>query len=426
MGDTTMKIKVQKYGGSSVADQNKLKHVARRIVEARHPGYGIVVVVSAMGDTTEELLQVAQGLSKAPDRRELDMLLSSGERISTALLTLAIQNMGQDAISLTGAQSGIVTCDRHFNAEIDHVDPQRILEELEQGKIVVVAGFQGASPEGETTTLGRGGSDTTAVALAAALEAERCEIFSDVDGVFTADPRIVEEARPLEVIDYEEMLELARHGAGVLKTDAVQHARDLGVVLRAASTFSEAPGTIVTDLGDERGQELEVRGVACHRELIRVAMEPCEELHKKVLAAGGSPEVYLDGPYRNGTSDERHEVLVKPENVADAAVLQEALFEQFGSRVEVETGIGSVSVIGWGLGNAEEPRRSFEQLGAQVGSANGRHVASDHSLTYLLESELVESTARTLHGKLVTSSLAAAKASAEGRLDEQWKGRPSA
>ncbi|MDY7092997.1 MAG: aspartate kinase [Acidobacteriota bacterium] len=403
-----MKIKVQKYGGSSVADQHKLQHVARRIVRSRQSGYGIVVVVSAMGDTTEELLQVAQGLSRSPDRRELDMLLSSGERISTALLTLTIQELGQDAISLTGAQSGIITCNRHFNAEIDRVEPTRIIEELEQGKVVVVAGFQGSSPEGETTTLGRGGSDTTAVALAAALNAERCEIFSDVDGVFTADPRIVEEAQPLEVIDYEEMLELARHGASVLKTDAVKYARDLGVPLRAASTFSNAPGTIVTGLEAERGSELEIRGVACHRELIRVAMEPCEELQKAVLEAGGSPDVYL-----GGAVNERHEMLVKPESVADAEGLQETLFEEFGSRVEVDTGFGSVSVIGWGLGNAEDHRRSFEQLGRQVGSTNGRHVASDHSFTYLLESELVEQTTRALHGKLITSAL---EATAAGQL----------
>lgn len=395
-----MKIKVQKYGGSSVADQRKLKHVARRIVRSQRSGYGVVVVVSAMGDTTGELLQVAQGLSKSPDRRELDMLLSSGERISTALLTLAIHDQGQDAISLTGAQSGIITSNRHFNAEIDRVEPARILGELEQGKVVVVAGFQGASPEGETTTLGRGGSDTTAVALAAALEAERCEIFSDVDGVFTADPRIVEEARPLEVIDYEEMLELARHGASVLKTDAVQYARDLGVPLRAASTFSDAPGTIVTGLEGDRGSQLEIRGVACHRELIRVAMDPCEELQRAVLEAGGSPEVYL-----GGAVDERHEMWVRPESVADAEGLEATLVEEFGSRVEVDTGIGSVSVVAWGLGSSEEPRRSFEELGAQMGSAGGRHVASDHSFTYLMESELVESTTRALHGKLISSAL---------------------
>lgn len=390
-----MQITVQKYGGSSVADRHKLRHVARRIVEGRRDGRAIVVVVSAMGDTTDDLLDLARGLSANPSHRELDMLLSAGERISTALLALAVQEQGVDAISLTGEQSGIVTSPHHFDAEIENVEPERVRRELAAGRVVIVAGFQGVSPEGETTTLGRGGSDTSAVALAAALDAERCEIFSDVDGVFTADPRIVERSSPLDVIDYEEMLELARHGATVLNTEAVELARELGVTLRAASTFSDAPGTIVTAYAED-GDEVAVKGVACHRELLRLSMEPCPRLRDEILDAGGRPDVYL-----RSTEEDRHDVFVRSESVPDEKGLAAMLAESFGERVEVEGGVGSVSAVGRGVGSAVGPRQQVERLGREVGGEDHRHVTSDHALTTLLDSDLVESATRDLHGALV-------------------------
>src|SRR5262245_13784348 len=226
-------IVVQKYGGSSVADPVKLGRVADRVAATVALGKHVVVVVSAMGKTTDELLALARTVTPTPPRRELDMLLSCGERISMALLAMALEQRGLSAISFTGSQSGILTNDRHSGARIIEVRPVRIEDELARDKVVIVAGFQGMSYKREITTLGRGGSDTTAVALAAALAAEYCEICSDVDGVYSADPRVVDAAAFLEAISHEEMLELSLHGAKVLHADAVEFARRSGISLFA-------------------------------------------------------------------------------------------------------------------------------------------------------------------------------------------------
>jgi aspartate kinase len=239
---------VQKYGGSSVADAESIKRVAKRIVDTRRAGNDVVVAVSAMGDTTDELLDLASEVAPIPAPRELDMLLSSGERISMALLAMAIHSMGFEARSFTGSQAGMITDARHGAARIVDVTPIRLREALDEGAIVIVAGFQGFNRDTrDITTLGRGGSDTTAVALAAALDADVCEIYSDVDGIFTADPRVVPKARKLEAISSEEMLELAANGAKVLYIRAVEYARRHGVLIHARSTFSSAEGTLVVD-----------------------------------------------------------------------------------------------------------------------------------------------------------------------------------
>ena len=230
------KIIVQKYGGSSVADPERLRRVAERVAAAVKAGARVVVVVSAMGKTTDDLLALARKVAREPPRRELDMLLSTGERISMALLAMALWELGVPAISFTGSQSGILTNDRHSGARIIEVRPVRIQDELERDHVVIVAGFQGMSYKREITTLGRGGSDTTAVALAAALGAEACEIYSDVDGVYSADPRVVPEAHHLSEISYEEMQELAEAGAKVLNAQAVQWARRAGIVIHARAT----------------------------------------------------------------------------------------------------------------------------------------------------------------------------------------------
>jgi aspartate kinase len=248
------KILVQKYGGSSVADVGKLRQVAARVASAVTAGYRVVVVVSAMGKTTDELLALARSVSPDPPRRELDMLLSTGERISMALLAMALSDLGHSAISFTGSQSGILTNDRHSGARIIEVRPVRIQDELERDKVVIVAGFQGMSYKREITTLGRGGSDTTAVALAAALGAEACEIYSDVDGVYSADPRVVPEARHLPRIGYEEMQELAEHGAKVLNAQAVEWARKAGIVIYARKTSGSERETVVAALSGGAGQ----------------------------------------------------------------------------------------------------------------------------------------------------------------------------
>jgi aspartate kinase len=239
-----MSVLVQKYGGTSLGTPERIRHVARRAVEA---GDRVCVVASAMGDTTDDLLGLAGQVSPTPHAREMDMLLSAGEQISIALLSMAIIDLGRDAVSLTGAQAGIHTDTTHGRARIVDVRVDRVTEALDAGKLVIVAGFQGVSPSQDTTTLGRGGSDTTAVALAAALDAEVCEIYTDVEGVFTADPRIVPEAVKRERVSYEEILELAASGAKVLAARSVEYARNNTVTLHVRSTFADTPGTWVQE-----------------------------------------------------------------------------------------------------------------------------------------------------------------------------------
>ena len=245
-----MSLVVQKYGGSSVADAESIKRVAKRIVDTRRAGHDVVVAVSAMGDTTDELLDLAHDVAPISNPRELDMLLSSGERISMALVAMAIHSMGFEARSVTGSQAGMITTADHGSARIVDVTPVRLREALDEGAIVIVAGFQGFNRDTrDITTLGRGGSDTTAVALAAALQADVCEIYSDVDGIYTADPRVVPRARRLDVVTSEEMLELAANGAKVLYIRAVEYARRHGVMINARSTFSSGQGTFVLGPG---------------------------------------------------------------------------------------------------------------------------------------------------------------------------------
>ncbi len=243
-----MSILVQKYGGTSVADPTRISAVADRVRDTRAAGYDLVVVVSAMGHTTDQLLGLAAEITINPPPRELDMLLTAGERITMALLAMALHERGVPAVSYTGSQAGILTDSSHGGARITRITGERVRESLSEGKVVIVAGFQGVDPERrEVTTLGRGGSDTTAVELAAALGAEGCEILTDVSGVFTADPRIVPDARKLESISYADMLALADAGAMVLKSHSVESARDRGVVVHVRSSFTDDPGTLVTD-----------------------------------------------------------------------------------------------------------------------------------------------------------------------------------
>lgn len=242
-----MAVVVHKYGGSSVADVEKLGKVADKVVAAKRTGADVVVVVSAMGKTTDQLLALAKEVDESPPRRELDMLLTTGERVSMALLSMAIQKRGEPAVSFTGSQSGIITNDRHFDARIIEVRPHRIEDELARGKIVIVAGYQGMSYRREITTLGRGGSDTTAIALAAALGAERAEIYSDVDGVYSADPRVVPGARHLPGVEYAAMQEMAEVGAKVLSQTAVELAKKAGIAIHARATFAPGKETIVRE-----------------------------------------------------------------------------------------------------------------------------------------------------------------------------------
>src|SRR5262245_12029269 len=281
-----MSIVVQKYGGSSVADVAKLRQVADRVIATKRLGHDVVVVVSAMGNTTNEPLALAKQVSANPERRELDMLLTAGERISMALLSMAIRELGGDAISFTGSQSGIITNDRHVDARIVEVRPFRVQDELARGRIVVVARYQGVTNRREVTTLGRGGSDTTAVAMAAALGAEYCEICSDVDGVYTTDPRVVPEATRIGVLSYEETQELAEAGAKVLNAQAVEFAKERGIAIYARATASALPGPDPSSDGTVVRKHAprtpgSVAGVASERDVL-------------VLQAAGSPAGLLD------------------------------------------------------------------------------------------------------------------------------------
>jgi aspartate kinase len=278
---------VQKYGGSSVADADSIKRVAKRIVDTRRAGHDVVVAVSAMGDTTDELLDLAHEVAPIPAPRELDMLLSSGERISMALLAMTIHSMGFEARSFTGSQAGMMTDSHHGKARIVDVTPVRVREALDEGAIVIVAGFQGINRDTlDITTLGRGGSDTTAVALAAALNADVCEIYSDVDGIYTADPRVIPQARKLDHVSSEEMLELAANGAKVLYIRAVEYARRHRVLIHARSTFSTAEGTYV--LGEGMKNPRESEGAAMEEPIVAGV---ATDLSQAKITVSGVPDV---------------------------------------------------------------------------------------------------------------------------------------
>jgi aspartate kinase len=344
-----MSIVVQKYGGSSVADTTKLRRVAERVMQTLKSGHAVVVVVSAMGETTDELLTLAKTISQNPDRRELDMLLSAGERISMALLSMAIRELGGDAISFTGSQSGIITNDRHVDARIIEVRPFRVQDELARGKIVVIAGYQGVSYRREVTTLGRGGSDTTAVAMAAALGAEWCEICSDVDGIYTADPRVVRQARRIATLSYEETQELAESGAKVLNAQAVEFAKDRGIAIYARSAASQLPGnepsedgTVVRKFGPRLPGS--VAGIASEKELVLIQSREVNRLLKVTEEFGVSGKqlhVTTAGSEQDGVS-----MVVSKENLHQISHLQAAL-EVIPARWN--DSLGAVSIIGTGI-----------------------------------------------------------------------------
>ncbi|TMA27262.1 MAG: aspartate kinase [Deltaproteobacteria bacterium] len=376
-----MPVIVQKYGGSSVADVEKIQRVAARVAETRAQGKQVVVVVSAMGDTTDELLALAQKVSAGnPHRRELDMLLTAGERISMALLGLALHARGVEAVSFTGSQSGIITDGAHTNARILEVRPVRIFQELERGKVVIVAGYQGVSREKEITTLGRGGSDTTAVALAAALEAEVCEICSDVDGVYTADPRLVSSTRRLAELSHEEMQQLALAGAKVLNAQAVEFARDRGITLHARSTFAPGPGTLVKKAVS---RELRISGIALDEVLL--VQGNGQRLREALQAHSAWPrEMWED------------RALVSTENVHGLVALRKEL-ETFAAIEE----LAQVSVVGSGVGASREP---LDRALRCAGGSSPRVLVSPLRIALLVPRSEAKALVRALHAEFVEKS----------------------
>ena len=392
-----MSIVVQKYGGSSVADVSKIRQVADRVMRTRREGHDVCVVVSAMGDTTDELLALAKQVSPNPDRRELDMLLTAGERISMALLSMAIRELGGDAISFTGSQSGIITNDRHVDARIIEVRPVRVQDELANGRIVVIAGYQGVSYRREVTTLGRGGSDTTAVAMAAALGAEYCEICSDVDGVYTADPRVVPEAKRIATLSYEETQELAESGARVLNAQAVEFAKEKGIAIFARATSSPLPGPDPSAEGtvvrkDPPRQPATVVGVASERDVLVLNME--RERPGEVLALLDEHQVAGKQLHVSG---DRLTLVVSRENLHAEAQVREALAARLGGAVRITDALGAISVVGAGI-NASfaNVRRGSDALTASGAAIDGI-ATSSFRITWMIERSRLDDAVRLLH-----------------------------
>jgi aspartate kinase len=344
---------VQKYGGSSVADVDKLQKIAGLIAAARGQHKDIAVVVSAMGKTTDELVMSARYLSAKPPRREMDMLLSTGERITMSLLCMALHELGLDAVSLTGSQAGIITNDRHNDAQVIEVRPFRIQDEMAKGKVVIIGGFQGVSYKRDITTLGRGGSDTTAVALAAALDAERCEIYSDVDGVYSADPSMVNDPRHLPEISYPVMQEMSMAGAKVLHAGAVQFAKEKNIAIYARSTFDPGRETIIRRLSP--GAIIGVQAIVSEKKVERIRLQGTDTGARFKQAAE-----YLESEQvpikevsvaETGSDDEhsRASFVVSTQNIYAWQQIKAALKDKIGPALESDTDLAALSLIGEGL-----------------------------------------------------------------------------
>ena len=356
-----MGLIVQKYGGSSVADAEGLKRVANRIVATKRAGHQVVVVVSAMGDTTDELIDLANQVTPLPNGRELDMLLTAGERISMALLAMAIGNLGNEARSFTGSQAGVLTTSAHGRARIIDVTPSRITEALAEGAIAIVAGFQGISQDTkDVTTLGRGGSDTTAVALAAALEADVCEIYTDVDGIFSADPRVVPAAKKLKTVTYDEMLELAASGAKVLHLRCVEYARRYDMPIHVRSSFSNNEGTWVVKDHPEGGSDMEqaiIAGIAHDKSEAKITVVGVPDrtgTAARIFQAIADADVNIDMIVQNvsaaatGLTDISF-TLPKTEGASATAILQRIQGEIGFQSIQYDDQIGKLSLIGAGM-----------------------------------------------------------------------------
>jgi aspartate kinase len=403
-----MSLVVQKYGGSSVADADALKRVARRVVETVRAGNQVVVTVSAMGDTTDDLIDLAQAVTDSPDPREMDILLTAGERISMALLAMAILAEGVPAQAFTGPQAGVITTEHHGRARIIDVTPGRLTRALEEGKVAIVAGFQGLHPETQdVTTLGRGGSDTTAVALAAALGADACEIYTDVDGVFTADPRIVPSARKLDRVSYDEMLDLAASGAKILMPRCVEYARRFNVPIHVRSSFSGLEGTWV--MGEpEEGDDMEdpiIAGVAHDRSEAKITVIGVPDVPgsaARLFEAVASADVNIDMIVQNvsatvtGVTDISFTLPTAQVPEAHAAITADAVAIGY-AELTVDDTIGKISLIGAGMrSNAGVSAQFFSAL-RDAGVNIEMISTSDIRISVVTRSEKLDDAVRAVH-----------------------------
>lgn len=399
-----MSIIVQKYGGSSVADAEKLKKIAGLIASVKEQKYDVVAVVSAMGKTTNQLIEMAKVLSDNPEKRELDMLLSTGERITMALLCIALNDLGIKAISLTGSQSGIITNDRYNDARVIEVRPFRVQDELAKDRVVVIGGFQGVSYKRDITTLGRGGSDTSAVALAAALNAERCEIYSDVDGVYTTDPNVVKDAKHLPEISYQQIQEMAEAGAKVLNAQAIQFAKEAKIAIYARSTFNPGKETIIRELAP--ADRPAVIAVVHETDIVRV------------LFVNKNPEVNFNDSFRTFFNLlEENDMSVKEINLIDSEKpgvskasfivsrknihgwekIEKKLNERYKEQINIDNSFGAVSLIGEGF---SRDNRSVSETISILKENNISYYSlttTSFRISMLVKKEMLETCAAVLH-----------------------------
>jgi len=397
-----MAIVVQKYGGSSVADADKISNVARRIAASYNKGNKVVVVVSAMGDTTDDLIELAIKINPNPEPREMDLLLSTGEIVSSTLLAMALHAMGFSAVALSGPQAGISTDSAFSRARITGIEPRRIVKELDKGNIVIVAGFQGITPDNDIATLGRGGSDTTAVALAASLKARVCEIYTDVEGVYTADPRLVPDARKLDEIGYEEMLEMATSGARVMHHRSVELGQVFNMPILVASSMVEKPGTIIHG-GKNMEQRNKVRGIAHDMDVAKITVAGVPDrpgiaaaIFTPLARAGISVDTIVQNASANNITDLTFTIIKK--DLPQAMEIIGPVAREIGSRECLsDSKLGKISIIGTGMqNNPGYAAKMFQTLSAQ--DINIQLITtSEIRITCIIAEDKVKEAVKALH-----------------------------
>lgn len=402
-----MALIVKKFGGSSVGSTEKIMNVAKRIIEEKKPGDQIVMVVSAMGDTTDDLIELAKGINSNPYQysREMDMLLTTGEQVSISLLTMAFKSLGQKAISLTGPMVGMRTNSVHTKGKIVDIKPSRVRKELEKGKIVVVAGFQGADEKGDPVTLGRGGSDTSAVALAGALKADACEIYTDVDGVYSADPRLVPDARKMKEITYDEMLEMARLGAGVMQPRSVEMGMYFNIPIHVRSTFTNKPGTMIREAYTMEEKDFLIRGVAHDSNVAKVAVLGVPNdpgVAHAIFSALSEKNIAVDMIVQSIRNIEKNVTdmvfTITQDDLAEAKKIVDGVAEKLHAvAVLIEEDVAKVSIVGAGmLGNPGIATRMFGALADAKVNIDAIST-SEISISCLIKGSQLKEAANAIH-----------------------------
>lgn len=398
-----MALIVQKYGGSSVGTIDRIRNVARRLIETKNAGNKVMAVISAMSGITDKLIALAHEVMENPPERELDVLLATGEQQSIALLCMAITDMGYKAMSFTGQQAGVCTYGSHTRGRIANIEPSRVIQALEDGYIVVCAGFQGVTSEGVIHTLGRGGSDLSAIAMAAAVNADLCQIFTDVDGVYTCDPRVVKDARKIPVLSYEEMLEMASSGSKVMQARSVEFAKKFGVVFEVRNSMNNNPGTIVQEETTAM-ESLAVRGVSIERNQARVTVSgitapvPYTAL---ILSALSEAEINVDMIVANTAHDgmARQSFTMNMNDLGAAQAALKGLLPQLGekARLETESGLAKLSVVGVGMRSHTGVAATMFRSLADAGIATGMIATSEIRISTTVEAGDIEQAARVVH-----------------------------